>query len=197
MSEIDSLQFVPEKLRQLELYPKLQAMLNHVLDAALTEFADVRYKDTEPSLVDTDVITNIINERGFQYISDIMSTITGFEFNTLLEFIGLVNLLKGSRAGLELILHLLSLDALITEWWENFPPTEADTFVITVVMNTSFITDPLATLEKVKAFCYQYVYPTISNIDFKFSLEFATKNVNFGGFSKAHYTGLIAQALPI
>lgn len=197
MSEIDALTYVPAKLQKYELWPKVASMITHIIDNFLADFADIRYKYTEPTLVSNDVITNIINDRGFGYIADIMSTLNNFEFNTLLEFIALINLLKGSRRGLELILKLLSLDALITEWWEQVPQGEPDTFVITVIMNTTTVPDPLATLEKVKVFCREYVYPVISNIDFKFSLQFATKNANFGGFIKAHYSGTIQAALPI
>jgi hypothetical protein len=197
VSEIDSIVFVPEDLQQLELYPKLQGMMNHIIDNALVEFEDVRYKYSGPDVVREEVISEIIKELGFSYITEIMSTLTGYEFNTLLEFVGLINLLKGSREGLELVLKLLGLDALIQEWWEQSPTGEPDTFIITVIMNTTYVTDPLATLNKVKDFVKEYVYPTISNIDFRFTLSFAEKNCNFGAFSKAYYYGQIQAALPI
>lgn len=196
MSEIDSLQYVAEKLRNEELYPKVQSMMNYILDNALVEFEDVRFKYRGPDVVSGQVIQEIINELGFEYISNVMQTITNYEFNTLLEFIGLINLLKGSKQGLSLVLKLLGFDAIITEWWETSPRGQPWTFIITVVMNSSFVEDPVLTLSKVKLFIREYVFPTIFNIDFQFNFNFASRNVNFGGFHRAHYSGAIMATLP-
>jgi hypothetical protein len=98
---------------------------------------------------------------------------------------------------MELVLKLLGMNAIIQEWWEQVPVGPPDTFIITVLMNTSFVPNPALTLQKVQAFAREYVYPTISNIDFKFQLAFAERNANMGGFIRASYSGSIAQALPI
>jgi hypothetical protein len=190
-SEIDSIIYVPEKLREFELYPKIQAMLNYIMEGYFTEIEDVRYKYRGPDIVRDEVIQEIINELGFKYISNVMQTITNYEFNILLEFLGLINLLKGSKEGLQLVLKLLGFEAIISEWWELNPVGVPYTFIITIIMDGSFIQDPVLTLNKVKDFIREYVFPTIQNIDFQFNFNFAQKNVNFGGFWKAKYSGSI------
>jgi len=192
---IDSTRFYPEKLREnFELYPKVIEITNHIIDGFFTEFDDTKFKYRGPDVVREEVIKEIIEERGFGYIKSIMDTISNFEFNVLLDFLGLINLLKGSRQGLELILKILGMDAVVTEWWEQSPQAAPQTYVITILMNTSYIADPLVTLEAIIVFCKHYVYPIIENIDFKFQLVFATANANFAGFGKSRYSGQIIGA---
>jgi hypothetical protein len=195
VSEIESLNYVPEKLRSLELYPKLQAMMNYVLDGALVDFKDVRFKYRGPDVVSGEAIQEIINELGFSYISSVMQTITNYEFNTLLSFLALINQLKGSRDGLVLVLRLLGFDAVIQEWWQSAPQGEPYTFQIVILLDNSIVTDPFVTLDRVKQFIREYVFPTISNIDFKFTFAFASKNLTVAGFTKARYTGRIMTAI--
>lgn len=83
------------------------------------QFEDVRYKYRQASAVRQRVITEIINELGFGYISDLMETTKNPQSNTLLVFTSLINSLKGSRQGLELILQLLGIGVIVTEWWQN------------------------------------------------------------------------------
>ncbi len=176
--------YLVEKLKTYELYPKVRELLNHIISNALTELEDVKYKYKGSDIVRKEVIQEVIEELGFGYINGIIDTITNFEFNVLLDFIGLLNLLKGSRTGLELILRLLSLDSVIQEWWEQSPVGEPNTYVITVIMNGSTVPNPSQTLEKVQAFAKEYVYAVINNIDFRFTFSFAEKNINFAGFTK-------------
>lgn len=200
-TSFDSDPWLIEKLKTYELYPKVKEMLDYVISNSLTEFEDVKYKYRGPQIVKTKVIQEIIEELGFGYINGIINTIDNFEFNVLLDFIGLLNLLKGSRLGLELVLKLLSLDSVVQEWWEQSPLGVPDTYVITVIMDGSTVPDPSATLEKVQAFAKEYVYPVISNIDFRFTFSFAEKNVNFAGFIKQNaYTqtgGIIGTVFPL
>jgi len=185
--DFSSLQYVPEKLRQFELYPKLTDMMDYIICNFQTEFEDVKYKYSGPDVVREVVITEIISELGFKYVSDIFGTVSNIEFNIMLDFLGLVNLLKGSRLGLELVLKLLRFETVIQEWWQQFPKGDPHTYVITVIMDASFVPDPLAALQKIQAFTREYVYSVIGNIDFRFSLKFAEKNVNVAGFVKAKY----------
>jgi hypothetical protein len=194
-TDFDATKYVPEKLRDYELYPKLVEMLNYIIQGYAKEFEDVRLKNSGPDQVSERVITEIIQELGFGYITDVMATISGFQFNSLLEFISLVNLLKGSRTGFELILKLLGFDSVITEWWEASPQGEPMTFSIIVIMNNTYVTNVQDTLDKVKIFTRAYVFPSISNIDFRFGFSVGTKNVTFFGFSKAYYSGnILARA---
>lgn len=187
---VDVAQFFPEKLREtFELYPKVVALTNYIIEGFFEEFSDVRFKYLGPDLVRREVINEIIDERGFAYITAIMDTLTAIDFNVLLNFLGVVNLLKGSREGLELVIRILGMDATIAEWWEQHPLGVPDTYVITILMNSSFVPDPSLTLEKIRVFAANYVYPVIENIDFNFQIQFAVANANHAGFVKARYTG--------
>lgn len=192
----ESLTFIPENLREFELYPKVTEMVDFIIAGAVEELKDVKFKWRDSSALGEDVIKEIIAELGFEYIRDVMDTITNFEFSILLDFVSLINLMKGSRQGLELILRLLGFDSIITEWFEKDPKDPPHTYEITVIMNTTFIEDVLVTITNIREFSLHYVFPLISNIDFRFSLTFAEKNVNFAGFYKQKQTGLIRQRVP-
>lgn len=192
----DSLSFLPENLRGYELHPKVTDMINFIITETVTELEDVKYKNTGPDIVRAEVITEIIKEKGYAYITDVMATLTNIEFNVLLAFVSLISLLKGSRQGLELVLKLLGFDSFITEWWQASPKLEPWTYDITIIMNTTFVTDVLGTLHKIEAFGEHYVFPKIHNVDFKFTIKFAEKNVNFAGFTEPHYFGRIAGRAP-
>lgn len=183
--------YLAEGIKELELYPKITSMLDYIVLNFETEFNDIKYKYTDPSVVSNDVIKQIIDELGFRYIADIMDTITNYQFNTMLDFIGLINLLKGSRLGMELILKLLGFDSIIAEWWEVEPNLDVDTYDITVILNNSTVLDPFETLNKVKIFARHYVYPIINNVDFRFSFALAEKNITFAGFFRPSYSGSI------
>jgi hypothetical protein len=116
-----------------------------------------------------------------------MGTINGVQFNSLIDFISLLNLLKGSRTGLELVLKLLGFDSSIKEWWQFDPPHDPYTFEIIVTMDANLVPDIFNTLNKVELFCRAYVFPEVENIDFRFSLSFAEKNLTIAGFFAANY----------
>lgn len=184
-----SAEFLPEKLKDGELYQKAASMVDYIVNNALVELEDVKYKYRGPDIVREEVIKEIIKELGFQYIVDVMDTLDNFQFNALLEFVSLINLLKGSRQGLELILKLLGFNIILSEWWEQFPPAAAHTYNMTVVMNTSYVPNPVDTLNKVQVFASHYVFPVVDHIDYRFTLTFAEKNATVAGFWKAKYVG--------
>lgn len=195
MSSKPTLEFIPEGLRSQELYPKVAAMMDFIIQNFEKELEDVKFKFRGPEVVREEVIKEIINELGFEYISQVMDTISNFEFNQLLQFLGLINLLKGSRNGLELVLKLLGFDSIITEWWETEPKGTVDEFDLTVIVNSSFVTDLNATVDKVKAFAKHYVYPNLNIVDFRFSFQLATKNLTMAGFVRSFYRGTVLQRI--
>ncbi len=192
----DVQRFLPFALKQYELYPKISEMLEYIVAGVAVEMEDVKYKYSRPDVVSDEVIKQIVQELGFQYIRDVMDTIENFEFTALLDFLSLISLLKGSRVGLELILKLLSFDSVIKEWWEADPKRPVYTYELVVIMDNNLVPDIFGTLEKIKIFARQYVFPTLENIDFRFQLTFAEKNANFAGFFRLHYAGRIAQRVP-
>lgn len=183
----DSIGSIPEDLRSLELYPKLQSLTNHIITRFAEDFEDIRFKYSGPGSVRSEVITEIIDELGFEYVTGIMKTINGVEFNTLLYFISLINLLKGSRQGMELILKLLGFDSDIKEWWQKDPKGEPHTFEILITMDQNQVPNVFETIDKVKIFSRAYVFPLVENVDFKFSFSFAERNATLAGFFHARY----------
>ncbi len=198
MSTLDSsIQLVAKKLRNDDFYVKATEIIDKAKADYDIDFGDVRYKLQDPSKLREEAIKEIIDELGFEYIRKLMDTLTNIEFNVLIDFISLLNLLKGSREGLEIVMRLLGFDTVITEWWEASPQKEPLTFDLTVLMNTSLVPDFDATLEKVKIFVRHYVLPELDLIDFKFVLEsFLEKQVNLAGFVKMKHFGRIVGKLP-
>ena len=180
----NSISYVAEKIRDQEIYPKVTEMLDFIISNFEAEMVDVKNKWTDPNALSEDTIKEIIKELGFTYIKNVMDTITNFQFNTLLQFVSLIGLLKGHRDGLELVLKLLGFDSIIVEWWET-TNEEPWTFEIIILMNSTFVPDIFKTLDKLKIFISNYVFPTISNIDFRFNLDtFGERAAIIAGFVK-------------
>lgn len=188
-------QFIPENLQEYDLWPKIQEMMQYILDNGIEEMKDFREKYTGPDQVSEDVVKEILIEQGFSYIVDIMDTITDFEFNTLITYVSLISQLKGNRKGLELVLRLLGFESVIREWWEDPDDLgEPWTYDLTVLANASNVPDIFTTLQKVEVFSRNYVFAQISNIDIQFVLEnFAELAPIMGGYVKPVYFGRIIQ----
>ena len=181
----ESITYIAQKVRDQELYPKVAEMIDFIVAGFEDEIQDVKKKWTGPDVLREETVKQVIEELGFAYIRDVMDTITNFEFNTLLSYVSLISLLKGSREGYELVLKLLGFDSIILEWWEVDPEEEPWTFEIVIIMNTTFVPDVFATLDKVQIFTRHYVFPIISNIDFRFNLDtFAERAAIIAGFVK-------------
>jgi hypothetical protein len=191
----DSIRFVPKNLRGHALYPKLSEMVNYIIEGTVKELEDVKYKWTGPEFVRNEAIQEVVKELGFEYIASVMETITDTEFNTLLSFLSLINLLKGSRTGLELVLILLGFDSVISEWWEKNPQHDPYTFEIVVIMDSNKVPDVFETLNRVRIFTREYVFPLVENVDFRFSFSLAEKNLTVAGFAKPHYAGTIMRRI--
>lgn len=188
--------YLPSKVQEQELWPKISEMTDYIISNAITELKDVSKKYSGPEEVRNEAIKQIIDEIGFKYISEVMETLDNFEFNTLLSYISLINLLKGHRDGLELVLNLLGFDAIINEWWEQEPKGEPWTYEIVIIMNSSFVEDPILTLDRLQVFARHYVYPLIENIDFKFAIPtFSLIQITTAGFVKQKFSGRIIQKI--
>lgn len=187
----NSLDFLPANIKDYPLYPKVSEMVDYIVKDFTSGLEDVTNK-YRGELRD-EAIKELIQERGFDYIRSVMDTISEFEFKSMQDFLSLISLLKGTRQGLELILRLLGFDSIIAEWWEKEPRLAPQTYEIVIIMNTTYINNVFLTLETVKEFAKHYVFPKIDNVDFRFALSFAEKNINFAGFYKKKYTGKILQ----
>lgn len=190
-------EYIPKHLRNTDLYVKIQELMLYVVESSIEEFKDVKYKYKDNSQLSSEAVKNTILEQGFGYIVDVMNTVEGLEFNVMLSFMDVVNQLKGTRAGLELVLKLMGFDSIIAEWWED-PSVEKDkwSYEIIVIFNSSNVPNIFETVEKVKEFSDNYVLGKISNIDIRFSAaKFASIPAVLSGFTHVtHFVRITERA---
>lgn len=193
ITDIDKL--ISKHQRNKELWIKVNEMMKHVVSQAVLDLNDVKYKYTDTEQLGENAIKQTLVELGFSYIVDIMDTITGFEFNTMLAFAQYIGQLKGTRKGLELVLKLMGFDSVIKEWWEDRNNLgEPWSYEIIVIVDSSYVPDIFNTLDKVRIFSEHYVLAKISNIDVRFSSEqFAERSPVMAGFVHSHYSGIVVQ----
>lgn len=178
--------FVAENLRRYDLHVKVSELLNYIVEKGFIEDTDRRNKFTGPDDISEDVVSEIINEYGFQYINNMTDLLTGIERNILVHFISLLHLLKGHRSGLELVLTILGFDFLIEEWWEQDPKGVPMTFNMTVFFNLSQIAPGVSVfevLDSLRVFAREYVYPIFDVANVVFDFEFAPANTAMAGFT--------------
>lgn len=191
-----AIDLVAKNLQNDEFLILFTDMLNFAVEEYKTEFADVRYKFQDPTQLREIAIKEIVTELGFDYIRNLMDTLTNIEFNVLIDFLSLLNLLKGSRRGLEIVLKLLGLDSVIVEWWENAPQKTPMTFDLTIIVTNSSVPDIDETLEKVRIFVRHYVLPRLDLIEFRFILgSFLEQSAGIGGFERATHFGRITGSI--
>jgi hypothetical protein len=172
METSDLRKFISENLRDAELSIKLNEMMTFILSSVVTELNDTKYKKTRPETLSEDMIKAIISEQGFNYIVDVMDTLNGFQFNKMLSFIDLINQLKGTRKGMELVLRLMGFDSIIKEWWQDAQfDQDPWTYEIIVIVNSSFVPDIFNTLDKIKEFSQNYVIAKVTNIELRFAAD--------------------------
>lgn len=195
MSIKDTLNYLPKELRKFELNPKVAEMLDYIITNAAEDFKDVSAKYRDPDNAKEEVVESIINEYGFAYINTVIDTLTTLEFNILLQFMGLLHFLKGTREGLDLILSVLGFTFEVVEWWEKDPQGEPHTFDMTIDMDLSLVDDVLATLAQIRAFTEEYVYPKFELANLSFLIKFVAASPILAGFSTHVHDGQFTGAL--
>lgn len=123
---------------------------------------------------DADVLA-IINESGYSYITETINLTTD-QMRTFLNFLAFIHINKGTRKGFEFVLTLLGMNFEITEWWEITTKyaTVRDpmTFSIDLLsVSADQVQSLLDTVEKVKTFARNYVYPIINYILLELDLD--------------------------
>jgi hypothetical protein len=187
-----AIDLVASNLRNDEFLILFTDMLNYAVEEYAEEFADVRFKFQDPTQLREIAIKEIITELGFDYIRNLMDTLDDISFNVLIDFLSLLNLLKGSRRGLEIVLQLLGLDSIIVEWWENQPQKEPMTFDLTIIVTNSTVPDIEDTLSKIRIFVQHYVIPKLNLIEFQFILgAFLEQSAGIAGFVRLKEFGRI------
>lgn len=105
-----------------------------------------------------DVVVENYTEFGYKYIID-MFTLNEKELQTLDAYLHLIHYLKGSKAGLELILNILDITYRIGEWWEE--PGELSPWQFELYINLNQVSISPDSITKIRAFVRNYVYPEL------------------------------------
>lgn len=196
MSTKDTLGYVPIDLQPFEIYPKVSEMLNFIIDKFNEDYADIINKYQNPAEASEEVIDRVIRENGFFYIQNVAGALTNVDTSILLNFMSLLHFMKGTRAGLELVLELLGFTSEIVEWWETTPPGPEHTFDMTVNMDLSNVDDVFATLARIRLFTQHYVYPTFNLATVVFAFEVADAHTLVGAFASNDFNlGLVEESI--
>ena len=166
---INSLKYLPKALQENVYYRKICSLIDCLLSenseyfrselsalgAAINKYRDFR---------NLDYLTThqVVKEFGFQYIVDILE-LPDSQLKDLVAFISLINMMKGTKMGLELVLSLLRLDYHIIEWFED---RELLPYKNTYALNLT-LTDlgvSKSFMDNFYRFSREYVYPLLTNL---------------------------------
>lgn len=175
---INSAKYLPPELQKNEYYLKQCSLIDSLLSSNSEYFkyernqlqaAMNKYKDYQN--LDESTIHQIVKEFGFQYIIDVLD-LPESKMKNVIAYLSLINMLKGTKNGLELVLTLLGLDFKALEWWED-PITlpERNTYALELVFTDMGFDAKF--LEDFKTFSRQYVYPLLNKIVVYFKFNWA------------------------
>jgi hypothetical protein len=142
-----------------ELFQKVCILLEAMqldVDKAIT---NIRGKYSDFFKIPGDLIDLVIAEFGFSYITDILS-FTEEELRQFISYLPVIHALKGHKEGLVLVMDLLGITYTITEWWEEVPKGEPDTFSMTLDLDEGRVKPDTA--ENIVRFTQKYVYPILA-----------------------------------
>jgi len=178
--------FLPEFWSQAPLYaekiiPLLDNMLsnnfnqNEKLSSAFYELIN-KYQNTADLPVEN--IKEYIKENGYSYITDLLESDANLKI--VLYLLPLIHFLKGSEAGLKIVLSLFKLadssdtidDTIITQWYNALPVGEENTFSVDLPLDITKVSNKFYT--NFSNFIKHYVYPELRELKVRYRLE-ATK----------------------
>ena len=187
---INSIKYLPEALAKNDKFIKICSLIDclisdnskyftyekNQLNAVINKYKDFRN-------LDNTTIHQVVKEFGYQYIIDILE-LPDSRLRDLVAYLSLINMLKGSRQGLELVLSLLGFQFDLLEWWEDpiLLPNKC-----TYALELTFIDmgmDPTF-FEKFDQFSREYVYPILARLLIYFKLTYGQ-----------YYTGMAAGYHP-
>ena len=195
MSITNTISKVPEKLKKKALYIEVTDMLNFVHDKACEDFKDIKFKFKDSEQLSDEVNLEIIREQGFEYINDVIATLETADTKTILNFISLINILKGHVDGLELVLTLLGFEFDIQQWWQQSPQGEPHTYDMDIFFNLSIVTNVFQTLNRIRTFSENYVYPKLLVINLIVDFDLAEAETAIAGFKTQEFPSVIEGSL--
>ncbi len=147
---------------------------------------DMMYKYSDTESISDSSIEDLIKERGYGYLLDIFS-LTKNELRVLNSYLPLIEQMKGSYTGLELVLAILGASNMeITEWWQD--PINLE--VLSYILSIELINKPVAPklVSKIQKFSRQYVYPLLTQVLYSVRYDFSET-------SKTPYIGAAVYTL--
>lgn len=146
-----------------------------------------KYKNT--SELPVEYLKEFIREYGYSYIADLFED-RPENLKIVIYFLALIHELKGTEAGVRLILNLFELDAepsdtQIVQWYQELPVAEENTFTISTKLDvgkagSSFFTN-------FSNFIRSYVYPELKALIVRYSMTAKRQQVPITMF-KIDYT---------
>lgn len=203
MATQDISKFIPEKLQSRELYAKVQEMLQDLTDEQLELFNDVVLKYKDPYSIDKQGAIEVVEELGYGYITEIFEVLTEDELGTIVSYMGLIHLLKGSEVGLEVIFDLLKISYEMIAWHERDKDrrkgVELDSEILqtlewklVISLNDSPNLDNIFyTVPKIKEFSLNYVYPILAYIELILEITFDNIQVTGQGSTDEYDSGVV------
>jgi len=122
---INSAKYLPPALAKNVYYTKICSLIDSLLSTnseyfqyELNTLASVINKYRDFRNLDNTSIHQVVKEFGYQYIIDILE-LPDSRLRDLMAYLALINMLKGTKSGLELVLSLLGFDFKLLEWFED------------------------------------------------------------------------------
>lgn len=166
---INSAKYLPPAFQQNEYYVKICSLIDSLISQNSKYFAyeEVQFMDAMNKYMDREnlsspAVQQIIKEFGYQYILNILD-LPESRMKNLIAYLALINMLKGSKTGLELVLSLLGFDFKLLEWFEDpiaLPRKNTYALELTFVdmgFGENFFRD-------FRTFSREYVYPLLERI---------------------------------
>lgn len=180
MLETSVAQFLGSYWRNTPLYSeKLIPLLDYCLsnnyvftDKMSSAFYELINKYQHTTELPADNLREFISEYGYGYIADLFEN-DADKLKLVVYFLALIHELKGTEAGLKLIIGLFQSptepsDTQIINWYETLPMGEENTFTINTTIDVSKAGDKFFT--NFNNFIRNYVYPELKALDVRYSM---------------------------
>lgn len=168
--------FLTEQSLEKELYQKIVEMLDFsegraidnegidTYDNVAQYYNDLIYKYSDLSKLSDEALKSRIEEAGYESLLNVLNY-TQSTLVLLAQYLPLLKILKGSKAGIELILEMICSDYIVEEWWEDeaSEPAPECTYTIDLMrlLNASITKD---IVDKFVYFSRKYVYPVLISV---------------------------------
>jgi hypothetical protein len=171
--------YLPSERLKEETFYEFVLMMDYLILHEKVYFDDFVQKYKDVTRVRTKSLKEIVAEEGFKYVADVLS-LTRLELETLVKYINVINDLKGSLSGLEVVFNMIGIKYNMVEWWEKAPQGTPHTFDLAIEVDMDKVA--LNMMTNLKNFVRNYVYPVIENFEITYKMNIAQLSIILGGF---------------